>query len=47
MFRKFNKSNWELVRNVLFFYESLVRDYLEGHALNSPPADDPRFAAYS
>ncbi len=42
-----DKSNWDILRKVIFFYESLVRDYLEVHALNSPQADDPRFAAYT
>ena len=43
---QFNKQNWESVRKVIFFYESLVRDFLEIHGMNSPPNDDPRFAAY-
>lgn len=43
---QFNKNNWENIRKVIFFYESLVRDFLEIHGMNSPPNDDPRFAAY-
>lgn len=37
---KLNQKNWEIIRKMLFEFESIIRKYLDTHKFNSPSEED-------